>query len=64
MMHEPENYDKKCFNLFGHIHGRQMVKRFGLDVGVDCHHFKPISIKDVLFYKTAIEKYYDNNVFM
>ena len=64
MMHEPENYDKSCFNLFGHIHGRQMVKRFGLDVGVDCHYFKPISIKDVLFYKTAIEKYYDNNVFM
>ena len=56
--------DHNVINLFGHIHCRQMVKRFGLDVGVDCHYFKPISIKDVLFYKTAIEKYYDNNVFM
>ena len=64
MMHEPEHYDKSYFNLFGHIHGRQMCKRFGLDVGVDCHHFRPISIHDVLFYKEAIEKYYDHNVFM
>ena len=57
-----EQYEKvRC--LFGHIHGRQMIKRFGLDVGVDAHHFKPISIDDVMFYIEAIDKYYDESVF-
>ena len=64
LQHEPSKCDKNMFNLFGHIHGRQMVKRFGLDVGVDCHHFKPVSFKDVLFYKEAIEKHYDEEVFL
>ena len=63
LTHEPLNADKKLFTLFGHIHCRQMIKRYGLDVGVDGHHFKPISIKDVMFYKEAIEKFYDDNVF-
>ena len=61
--HCPEDCERYEFNLFGHIHGRQLVKRYGLDVGVDGHHFYPVSIKDVEFYKTAIEKYYDDNVF-
>ena len=60
LSHEPP---KIGHSLFGHIHGRQLVKRYGLDVGVDGHHFYPVSIKDVEFYKTAIEKYYDDNVF-
>ena len=64
MMHKPENYDKSCFNLFGHIHGRQMIKPFGIDVGVDCHHFRPISIDDILFYKDAMENYYGKNIYM
>lgn len=68
MTHRPIDYlktnDKNYFTLFGHIHGRQMVKKFGLDVGVDAHHFRPVSLKDVLFYKTAIEKHYDENVFI
>lgn len=63
LTHEPLNANRKMFTLFGHIHGRQLVKKYGLDVGVDGHHFKPISIKDVLFFKTAIEKFYDDNVF-
>jgi len=63
LTHEPLNANKRLFNLFGHIHGRQKVKRYGLDVGVDGNHFKPINMKEVLFYKEAIEKYYDDNVF-
>lgn len=63
LVHEPTKCDKNMFNLFGHIHGRQMVKRFGLDVGVDCHHFYPISKDDVSFYKNAILNHYDENVF-
>ena len=51
------------FNLFGHIHKLQMVRKYGLNVGTDCHNFKPISINDVLFYYNAIKNFYDKNVF-
>lgn len=61
--HKPTDKKDNIFNLFGHIHGRQMVKEFGLDVGVDAHNYKSISI-DVYFYKTAIEKHYDRDVFI
>jgi len=63
--HEPSkcNKDPKYFNLYGHIHGRQMIRHYGMDVGVDCHHFRPVSSDDVLFYKKAIENHYDNEVF-
>lgn len=53
----------KTMNLFGHIHGRQLVKKYGLDVGVDGHHFYPIDMDTVLFYRAAIKKFYDGNVF-
>lgn len=63
--HEPSKCNKESnwFNLYGHIHGRQMIRHYGMDVGVDCHHFRPVSFDDVLFYKEAIEKHYDNEVF-
>lgn len=64
LCHKPSQYNPRYFNLFGHIHKLQMVKRFGLNVGTDCHNFAPISLDDVLFYKEAIESYYDENVFM
>jgi calcineurin-like phosphoesterase family protein len=63
LCHEPEKHHEDKFNLFGHIHRLCMVKRYGLNVGTDCHFFKPISMDEVLFYKNAIEKFYDNNVF-
>lgn len=68
LVHEPimcmRNVDiTKTMNLFGHIHGRQLVKKYGLDVGVDGHHFYPIDMDTVLFYRTAIKKFYDGNVF-
>lgn len=54
----------KEFFLFGHIHGRQFIKKFGIDVGVDCNHFRPITWDDVQFYQNAmVKKYYDDNVF-
>lgn len=64
LIHEPdEAKNKGHFFLFGHIHKLQMVKRNGLNVGVDCHNFFPISLDTVLFYKNAIENHYDENVF-
>jgi hypothetical protein len=41
-----------------------MVKRNGLNVGVDCHNFCPIPIETVLFYRDAILNAYDENVFL
>jgi calcineurin-like phosphoesterase family protein len=65
LVHEPENaVDSTAFYLYGHIHQLQMVKRNGLNVGVDCHQFKPIGLEVVKFYHTAITEHYDRNVFM
>jgi calcineurin-like phosphoesterase family protein len=66
LTHEPNDCiknDTNIFNLFGHIHKLQMVRKYGLNVGTDCHNFRPISINDVMFYRNAILNYYDENVF-
>ena len=69
LIHEPENrikpkrYDNE-FYLFGHIHGRQKVKKWGLDVGVDAHDFSPINLNDVFWWINAIKNHYDQNVFL
>ena len=57
-----QKYPNGIFYLFGHIHGRQKVKPFGIDVGVDGNHFRPMSLKDVWFYENAIKHRYDNSV--
>ena len=50
--------------LFGHIHGRQKIKNFGIDVGLDANNYYPISEKDVEFYIRAIkQEKYDLQVF-
>ena len=65
LVHEPTGAPQDiAFYLFGHIHKLQMVKRNGLNVGVDCHNFYPIDLETVNFYRTAIEKHYDQNVFL
>jgi len=67
LTHAPEMANDSSGNdffLFGHIHQLQMIKRNGLNVGADCHDFKPIDTETVGFYRKAIEKHYDINVFM
>jgi len=65
LIHEPERADRSTnFYLFGHIHKLQMVKLNGLNVGVDCHHFRPIGYSTIEFYYNAIHRHYDRNVFM
>ena len=69
MHHKPSdakhNFEKgsRAINLFGHIHKLQMVKRYGLNVGVDAHNMEPIDLETVLFYDNAIKNHYDNEVF-
>ena len=64
LIHEPDEATAGEFFLFGHVHQLQMVKRNGLNVGTDCHFFRPISLDVVLFYQNAIRNHYDDNVFM
>lgn len=63
LIHEPSNRNEMKFNLFGHIHKLQMVRHYGLNVGVDCHNFKPIDLEEVKFYQDAINFHYDKEVF-
>lgn len=60
LCHKPSNRSKNGFTLFGHIHGtkRNIVK--GLNVGIDCHNYMPISLDTVKFYMNAP---YDNEVY-
>lgn len=64
LTHKPTDCEKTRFNLFGHVHKLSMVKNFGLNVGTDCHNFYPIDEDVVLFYKKAIENFYDEDVFI
>ncbi len=63
LSHKPSACDRDMFNAFGHIHGRQKCKPFGIDVGVDGNHFTPMSEEDLLFFKCAIAGAYDEEVF-
>ena len=60
----PDDDGRLTMNLFGHIHEKQKIKRFGINVGVDCNHFYPMSSVEVEFYINAILHHYDENVFM
>lgn len=63
MVHKPTEADLNKFNLFGHIHRLQMVKRFGLNVGVDVHKYRPVPLSTVRHYHHLIESFYDEDVF-
>ncbi len=51
------------FFLYGHIHEKGLVKRNGLNVGIDAHNYRPIGVDTVRFYKNAIQVHYDGCVF-
>jgi calcineurin-like phosphoesterase family protein len=57
------NDGKIIMNLFGHIHEKCKIKRCGLNVGIDGHHFYPVSQEEVDFYLYAILHHYDKEVF-
>jgi calcineurin-like phosphoesterase family protein len=51
-------------NLVGHIHGGWKVQKGMLNVGVDVHHFRPVSEDQVAFYLTAIKDVYDDDMWV
>ena len=61
--HYPEKCIDKEMALTAHIHGLWKVQKNMINVGVDAWHFKPINEDTIDFCRTAIEKYYDVNVF-
>ena len=63
--HYPVNkVDKPLFNIVGHIHGLWKVQRNMVNVGLDAWNFLPVSLDTILFTQNAIEKHYDENVFI
>ncbi len=68
LSHEPSRLrgkliDHNHINLFGHLHKLCMVKPYGINVGIDCHNYKPINFETVLFYHNELLSYYDDEVF-
>lgn len=62
--HYPQLAIPDLFNLVGHIHGAWKVQKNMLNVSLDCHHWRPIPMKRVRFFQTAIANYYDNDVWI
>lgn len=63
-VHEPVCDALSDFYLYGHIHEKGLAKRNGLNVGIDAHNYTPIDVDTIRFYKNAILKHYDENVFV
>lgn len=69
--HEPidTNKTRQDFNvkysLFGHIHGLQKIKPFGINVGVDCNNFTPCrASKEVRFFLNSLDEGYNEEVWV
>lgn len=63
LCHKPSQCIHGVFNCFGHIHSTVKIKKFGLNVGADIHHFYPVSIKLVEQIKDHLVEWYDDEVF-
>lgn len=66
LCHEPlgnEDWGNDKFWLFGHIHRLQMVKRNGINVGIDGNRFYPMSVSEIEFLRGGVENHFDENVF-
>lgn len=62
--HKPSDCYKDRYNCFGHVHGASKVKRFGLNVGVDCHFFQLVPWDMVKQFRVNIKEHYDEEIFM
>lgn len=62
--HYPTCGVEDAFNLVGHIHGAWKYQLNMFNVGVDANHFRPVDADRIDFHKTAVEKYYDEDVWV
>jgi len=62
--HYPSEGKADRFNIVGHIHAAWKYQLNMVNVGVDVHHFRPVNINQIPGFKTAIEKFYDEDVWV
>ena len=64
LCHEPSKHNKHMFNLFGHLHNLILLKEFGVNVGVDCHHYRPINFDRIELYIRLRDNAYKGELFI
>ena len=64
LVHYPSKAAINEFNLVGHIHGAWRVQKNMLNIGVDAWHMRPVSEAEVVFMFTAIDRFYDDDVWV
>lgn len=62
--HYPSTGKPDTFNLVGHIHAAWKYQLNMFNIGVDANHFTPIDIDSINDHLTAIEKFYDEDVWI
>jgi len=55
MNHIPSKCPKSKFSLTGHVHDAWKIRKNLINVGVDVHHFLPVSINEIRDYKDKME---------
>jgi len=62
--HYPTQGKEDAFNIVGHIHSAWKYQLNSLNVGVDVHHFCPVNAERIPFHLSAVEKFYDQDVWV
>lgn len=62
--HYPSEGKEDAFNLVGHVHGAWKYQLNSLNVGVDVHHFRPVDMDTIPFHFNAVDKFYDEDVWV
>lgn len=64
LTHYPTQGRKDMFNLVGHVHGAWKFQLNMINIGVDANHFRPTPTTAIPGMFTAIEKFYDRDVWV
>lgn len=62
--HYPTRSKTDKFNIVGHIHSAWKYQKNMLNVSCDVHSFIPMKTSKIPFFLTAIEKFYDDDVWV
>ncbi len=62
LTHYPSRALLGHFNLVGHIHSAWKFQLNMVNVGVDVHHFRPVGLDRIPFFREAVTKFYDDDV--
>lgn len=62
--HYPTQGVKDAFNVVGHVHSAWKYQLNMLNIGVDVHHFRPVSVLSLRGHIDAATKFYDEDVWV